>query len=121
MILRSLILEFGYIWEEIPKYLEGRTPNGAKNRFFTYIVKELSPEERCRLEQKNSYINMNGNHISDPSNGKLANNTMELDGEDELEKLYKKMQELQAIMAMTTDQIQDLENNIYEPKNDYEN
>ncbi|CAG9327997.1 unnamed protein product [Blepharisma stoltei] len=112
VVLKRLVLELGYNWDEIRKYLDGRSAHGVKHRFLSYIQPQLSREEIQAIERVNSGLateeNKENNNVSE---------YMDLDGgkDAELQRLNKLMEELHAVMLRTNEQISSLETEMYQP------
>ncbi|CAG9331973.1 unnamed protein product [Blepharisma stoltei] len=109
VLLKNIVLDIGMNWYEVSKYIEGRTPNSAKNRFHSIIVGTLSPEEALIIEQKSKTM---GGIVGQPDDDP----NMDIDSEEkesQLKELYSKEQELQDEMSITVQQIQFLERTLY--------
>jgi glycerol-3-phosphate cytidylyltransferase-like family protein len=107
IILKTLVLEFGYEWETISKYIQGRIPESIKKRFFSVILPQLSQRDsnllRERLESKPDVpMDIEVPHVDDQNR------------EEYLEMLQKKVEDLESAMKGTLDQIEELESDLYE-------
>ena len=105
IVLNRLVLQFGYEWDNISKYMQGRPPGAIKNRFINNILPFLSQQELVLLQERlthKAYTNGNGMDIDRGS-------FTEQNREECLEFLHKKIDDLQNIMEETKDQIEKLE------------
>lgn len=107
IVLGRLVLELGYNWESIAKYMQGRTVSSIKNRFINSILPFLGQNELSILQEKLTHVNSNSMEIDSGS-------TNEQNKGECLEFLYKKIQDLQSVMDETKGQIEKLENELYD-------
>ena len=106
-VLKMLVLQFGYDWDKLSKYLQGRSPSEIKKRFFEVVHLRLSREEISVLDEKNK-LGMEEEEIV-ALDYKSQGNQNEV-----LLALNKKVEDLNCFMRNTIDQIQKLEINVLE-------
>lgn len=106
-VLKMLVLQFGYDWEKLAKYLQGRSPSEIKKRFFEAVCCRLSREEISVLDEKNKAEVEEEEIVA--LDYKNQGNQNEV-----LLALHKKVEDLNCFMRNTIDQIQKLEINVLE-------
>ena len=106
VVLKTLVLEFGYEWDNISKYMQGRTTGSIKKRFINSILPLLNQRElgmiQDRLVPKSQE---NGISMDIEVNSQIK--------EENLDVLHKKVEDLQGIMRETFEQIEKLESELY--------
>jgi hypothetical protein len=111
IVLKTFVLEFGYNWERLAKYLKGRSEQDIKKRFNTSVLPSLNQHELIQLQEAlNPTRHENGSSMD--IDVALA------EGKEEyLNLLNKRVDELQVVMKETLDQIERLESDLYDSQN----
>lgn len=111
LVLKTFVLEFGYNWQKLAKHLKGRSEQEIKKRFNLIVLPGLNQNELIILQEAlNPTKHENGSSMDvDFSFGEGR--------EEYLSLLNKRVDELQIIMKDTMDQIERLENDLYDSQN----
>jgi hypothetical protein len=107
-VLKMLVLQFGYEWEKISKYLQGRSPVEIKKRFSEAIFHTLTETEILALQSK---IRAGSEENERPMDMDYKNQG---NREEVLMALNRKVEDLHSVMRNTISQIQKLELNVFE-------
>lgn len=107
IVLKTLVLGFGYEWENITKYMQGRTPNGIKKRFMNNVLPILSQKEFCVLQER-----FTPKAESQKCSMDIDSNSQEQNKEEYIQFLHKKVDDLQTVMRNTLEQIEKLESEL---------
>lgn len=112
LVLKTLVLEFGYQWDNLAKYLKGRSAVDIKKRFNNVILASLGQRELIQLQETLSpkaYENGSSMDIDFCMN--------ESNKEEYLMVLNKRVEDLHIYMKETLEQIEKLEVDIYDSQN----
>ncbi|OMJ93706.1 hypothetical protein SteCoe_3271 [Stentor coeruleus] len=107
IVLKTLVIEFGYEWENLAKYMQGRTPNDIKKRFMNNILPSFSQKEYCLLQER-----LTPKAESQKCYMDIDSNSQEQNKEEYLEFLHKKVDDLKIVMRSTLEQIEKLESEL---------
>ncbi|OMJ66977.1 hypothetical protein SteCoe_36002 [Stentor coeruleus] len=108
VVLKTLVLEFGYEWEKIAKHIQGRTPNSIKKRFMNSVLPILSQKEFFLLQERLNPKIESQKYSMDID----SNSIQEQNKEEYLQLLHKKVDDLQSVMRNTLEQIEKLESEL---------
>lgn len=112
LVLKTLVLEFGYQWENLAKYLKGRSTVEIKKRFNNTILPGLGQRELIQLQEALSpKVYENGSSMD------IDFSLNESNKEECLMILNKRVEDLHIYMKDTLEQIEKLEVDIYESQN----
>lgn len=107
LILKNVVIEIGYNWENVGKYIQGRSADAIKQRFLNSVLPTLNQRELRVLQSKLGLVS-EGNHSMDID----SLNFEEENKEAYLVILNKRLEEMEEALVGTRQNIERLEDEL---------